>query len=95
MRSGDQAGQLAQDPFSRAKTLLRGFPLALDHHLVVRTDPPGNLVLGDELDQSSRVSEVVIAEGDDGTLGPDIDLGDIGLAAQALDGDNLEQLDAP
>ena len=44
------------------------------------------------LDQADRIGEGIAPEGDHRALGADIDLGDIGLAAQALDRHHLEQV---
>ena len=41
--------------------------------------------------QGARIGEAVVAEGQHRALGADVDLGDVGLAAEALDGHDLEQ----
>ena len=59
---------------------------------MVGADLGHRALLGDVTDQRCRVRELLAAELDDDALGAGFQLLDIGLAAQRLDEDDLEQV---
>src|SRR6202007_1457004 len=87
-----EIGELPQDFGRTHQTLFRRLPFLEKYHLHVRPHPRRLSVLADEIDQAIRLRELVVAEGDDRPLRPGIDLLDIGAAAIALDGGDLEEI---
>src|SRR5258708_20107716 len=87
-----ETGELAHD-FGRAhQALFRRLPFLEEHDLHVRTNLRGLAVLADEIHQPIRLGELVVAEGDDSSLGAGIDLFDVGATAIRLDRCDLEQI---
>src|SRR6266536_85026 len=85
------AREVAQDAGGAVEPLLGPLPFVEEHHLHV--GPYASVVvLADEPDQCVGIGKAVVAEGDHRALGPGLDLLHIGLAAQRLDGDDLQEL---
>src|SRR6266576_654048 len=87
-----EVGELAQDFGGAHQALLRRLPFLEEYNLHVRPHPGRLAVLANEIDEAIRLRELVIAERDHGPLWPGIDLLDIGAAAIALDGGDLEKV---
>src|SRR6185503_20753794 len=67
-------------------------PVADEDHLLIRANAGERAFLADVAHEAGRVGEAAVAEGDDGSLRPDVDLLDIGAAAERLDGDEFEKM---